>query len=253
MNYLYPITAIALMAAFSCKSPSTVRADNSRTSLDWKGSYSGVLPCADCEGILVTLTLGSDKNYSLSNTYLGKNDDSKTYAGKFSWNDAGTAITLGGLSNMPQVYRVGENRLTQMDMSGKPVTGALAERYVLGKIADSISGKYWRLTEVMGNPVTFSEAPGKAAHFMLQPSLSRVSGNGGCNNFFGTYQLSANNRIRFSRMGITQMACSDGMETERSFMEILQRADSYYISGDTLQLNRARMAPLARFVSVSPL
>lgn len=151
---------------------------------------------------------------------------------------------------MPGVYRVAENRLIQMDMNGKPVSGDMADRYILGKITDGISGKYWKLTEVMGKPVAFSEGAKKEAHILLHPSQNRVTGNGGCNGFFGTYQLSNNNKIQFSKMGSTQMYCEGGMETEAAFLKALQTADSYYLNNDSLQLNRARMAPLARFVAV---
>jgi hypothetical protein len=45
------------------------------------------------------------------------------------------------------------------------------------------------------------------------------------------------------------MAC-DGLELENEFMGILEKADSYYITNNILQLNRARMAPLAKFIAV---
>ena len=34
--------------------------DSSATSLDWEGVYRGVVPCADCEGIVTTITLRRD-------------------------------------------------------------------------------------------------------------------------------------------------------------------------------------------------
>ena len=43
------------------------------------------------------------------------------------------------------------------------------------------------------------------------------------------------------------MACPD-MTVEQDFLEMLETVDSYAIGSDgTLSLNRARMAPLARF------
>jgi hypothetical protein len=41
--------------------------DTSRTSLDWPGTYTGVLPCADCEGIETTITLSVDLTYAHEN------------------------------------------------------------------------------------------------------------------------------------------------------------------------------------------
>ena len=38
---------------------------NAETSLDYRGTYRGVLPAADCPGIETTLTLKPDGTYSL--------------------------------------------------------------------------------------------------------------------------------------------------------------------------------------------
>jgi hypothetical protein len=37
------------------------------------------------------------------------------------------------------------------------------------------------------------------------------------------------------------------METEKLFMELLEMADNYTMADNVLSLNKARMAPLARF------
>ena len=43
---------------------------NAETSLDYRGTYRGVLPAADCPGIETTLTLKPDGTYSLHEEYL---------------------------------------------------------------------------------------------------------------------------------------------------------------------------------------
>jgi heat shock protein HslJ len=45
------------------------------------------------------------------------------------------------------------------------------------------------------------------------------------------------------------MAC-DGLDLENEFLAVLERTDSYYVKGDTLQLTRAKMSALAKFVAV---
>ena len=40
------------------------------------------------------------------------------------------------------------------------------------------------------------------------------------------------------------------MDVENAFHEALRTADNYSLDGDRLTLNRARMAPLARFEAV---
>jgi hypothetical protein len=48
------------------------------------------------------------------------------------WDDTGNIINLG-IAQTPSYYRVAQNKLIQLDMEGKPVTGNLADMYVLTK------------------------------------------------------------------------------------------------------------------------
>lgn len=51
---------------------------------NYMGTYSGVLPCADCEGIETSLTLLPDYKYKLKRVYLGKGNG-KTHTEKGKW------------------------------------------------------------------------------------------------------------------------------------------------------------------------
>jgi heat shock protein HslJ len=116
----------------------------------------------------------------------------------------------------------------------------------------SITGKYWKLVEIYGKKVASSEQRNREPHFILKADDKSVTGNGGCNSFRGSYELSGVNRIRFSKMASTMMACinTSDMEIESHFLKVLETADSYYVDVDRLQLLRARMAPLAMFEAV---
>jgi len=106
-------------------------ADNSMTSIDWQGTYNGILPCADCEGIKTQIELNADLTYTLKTQYFGKNDSIYRETGKFKWNDTGGSITLN--NSIKQNYLVGENVLFYLDKNGKRIEGDLAENYKLGK------------------------------------------------------------------------------------------------------------------------
>lgn len=108
-------------------------AHNSRNSLDWLGRYSGILPCADCEGIATTimLTEGGDVRRVLE--YVGKPAKPFVDIGKFEWNAAGSVITLAFADGTRQAYQVGENRLFHLDQAGNRIDGPLAHRYELTK------------------------------------------------------------------------------------------------------------------------
>lgn len=110
--------------------------------------------------------------------------------------------------------------------------------------------KYWKLIEINGQKVTAEDFSSKEPHLILKAADNRVNGNGGCNSFFGSYELQADaHRISFSKIGSTRMAClKPGVESE--FLNVLETVDNYTVKNDTLQLNKARMAPLAKFVAV---
>lgn len=106
---------------------------HARSSLDWAGTYKGVVPCADCEGIETEIMLHSDNTYMLSAKYLGKKDAAEYKSeGKWKWLD-GSNIELEGIENGPSKYFVAENKIIQLDMEGKKIGGNLAEKYALKK------------------------------------------------------------------------------------------------------------------------
>ena len=107
---------------------------SSMNAVDWDGTYKGVVPCADCEGIETTIVLGKELTYNIKTRYLGKsNAKKKKKKGKFSWDKTGQIITLEGIKDAPNKYFVGENKIIQLDMEGKEITGKLADHYVLKK------------------------------------------------------------------------------------------------------------------------
>lgn len=108
-------------------------AHNSRNSLNYRGTYAGVLPCADCEGISIEITLDKH-NYLIKTSYLGKESENIfENEGTYQWNEEGSIITLKGEQH-PNQYLVGENVLIKLDMEGKQITGELAANYRLVKI-----------------------------------------------------------------------------------------------------------------------
>ncbi len=102
------------------------------TSLDYLGTYEGTLPAADCPGIQTTLTLDPDGTYTLHMKYIDR-DAEFDEKGVFSVKE--NLLTLTQLDDgSEEYYKVEENRLRMLDAEKQPVTGALAENYVLQKI-----------------------------------------------------------------------------------------------------------------------
>jgi uncharacterized lipoprotein NlpE involved in copper resistance len=130
---------------------------NSKNSVDWVGTYQGILPCADCEGIKTSITLNQDYTYTLTEEYLGKKGNPIVAKGSFIWDDNGGKITLID-GDRKQQYKVGENRLFHLDLNGNVIEGRLADKYILYKkesetTTTSIEDKIWKLVNFMGKDI----------------------------------------------------------------------------------------------------
>jgi len=109
-----------------------------------------------------------------------------------------------------------------------------------------VTDRYWKLVELNGKPIEASSG----VFIFLNSSDGRVHGNLGCNSFSGSFTLEEGNRISFSQLVNTQKFCLEGMEIEAEMARILQQTDNYNLTETQFVLNRARMAPLARFEEI---
>jgi heat shock protein HslJ len=92
----------------------------------------------------------------------------------------------------------------------------------------------WTLTRLENQTVTTP----KPVQLRLNAE-GRFSGFGGCNRIMGAYQLT-DNRLEFSQVASTQMACiGDAMATEDAFLKTLAQVANWKIQGQTLYLHDA--------------
>jgi uncharacterized lipoprotein NlpE involved in copper resistance len=131
MRKLLPV-ALLLTLFCSCASTKAPGASPSKPGLNWTGVYSGIIPSADGPGIKVQLALNADNTFALRYEYIDRPSSVFTHEGTFTWDKTGEIIILD-IQNIPPYYQPAENKLIQLDMSGKKITGALAKHYVLGK------------------------------------------------------------------------------------------------------------------------
>lgn len=211
-------------------------AHNSRNSVDWTGTYRGITPCADCEGIDTEMVLHEDGRYEIATVYLGKSDEVFRESGSFTWSEDGSRIQLDVTdgSRSPN-YLVGENHIVHLDMDGNRVTGALADYYILDKHENPLTDRYWKLTALNNIPIDSSQTGPKEPHIILHPQESNASGTGGCNSLAANYQISGENSISFSQVISTKMACQDAAY-EMDFIQLLEATASYSLREDTLVL-----------------
>ena len=104
---------------------------NAENALDYHGSYKGTLPAADCPGIVTTLTLSADGRYALHMEYLER-DVAFDEQGAFEV-EGNLLVLTPDDGRQGGCYKVEENRLRMLDGDRKPITGELADHYVLQK------------------------------------------------------------------------------------------------------------------------
>ena len=223
---------------------------NSRNSLDWAGTYEGVLPCADCPGIKTRLTLNWNGSYQLVTQAQGSQNAEKSVSGVFKWQPSGNAITLDKRGGRQQ-FAMGEGRLLLLQPEGgasqsanrvltltapAPHSGDLEQqleryRWTLIFASDANNRRIAGLPPGQDHPVVFSFAG------------SRLSVQGPCNRLVGGYQVTAANLLTVNVGASTMMACDPA----------LMQADSALSNLLTLPLQvQMTGRPSARLQLVSP-
>lgn len=118
------------------------------------------------------------------------------------------------------------------------------------QVSKSIENTQWELIEAMGKPISEYGKLNNVPGFFFDSKEQRFHGNAGCNGMGGTYKLLEGNRIEFSQVMSTQMACPS-MELENLVGNILPTLDNYVINdAGELVITKARMAPVLRFKAV---
>jgi copper homeostasis protein (lipoprotein) len=110
-----------------------------------------------------------------------------------------------------------------------------------------LENTYWKLARLGSKPVTLA-AKQREPHFVLNGKTKRIVGSTGCNRFMGNYQQSGN-RLTLGKVGMTFMACPEGMEIERDFVAALEQVRSWKILGGHLELFDGNGGFLARFAA----
>lgn len=106
----------------------------------------------------------------------------------------------------------------------------------------ALVGPRWRLVELEGQPSLAGGGTREPHLIFSRDSVDRVAGATGCNSMGGRYEADGE-RIRFSELFSTKMACveEERMRQETRFVRVLERADRYSISEDTLSLREGEV------------
>ncbi len=94
---------------------------------------------------------------------------------------------------------------------------------------------HWNLIEVDGTPVVAASAENQP-YIYLQAQGDKLSGSGGCNRLFGSFDLSGSS-LQFHSVASTRMACaSSSMEQEPALLDALKLTTAFQVAGSILIL-----------------
>lgn len=284
------ILGLALLA--SCQKAEPKKNDvievavNAKNTFDYIGTYKGILPCLDCQGMDVEITINENSTFCIKTKYQGKGENVYVQKGNFKWNKEGTIITLTDVKSGPNQYLVGKNTLNQLSGTGQKETGSLAAEYILTKksAADTLTietasenpaatvdlnsriaattsiekvnpavGKYplaetkWKLVSLNSEKVI---QKGKSVYYLKMKSKDgRFAALSGCNNILGYYVMPSSTTLTFSGITSTKSDCADEA-LESKFFTALAETHRYKIDKENMTFFGANKKPLAAFVVV---
>lgn len=237
---------VLLLSWFSvgCSTWSTIEPEtfeshhSSRLSLDWAGFYVGVIPCADCPGIDMRLTLNDDLSYQLQTRYQDRSEQVFEQRGVFVWQSDGMRIRLLDGINDGLQFWVGENQLWQLDRQGQKIEGVLADHYRLFKQTDNpdllarLATVHWRI-HAWGE--RFVDAPMVGPWLGFDAESGRVYGHTSCNRFSGNLWLRADGQVAIDEVAVTRMACRHA-QPELAWLQTLRWVNRLHVSEQQLLL-----------------
>lgn len=124
--------------------------NQSKMPADLPGStYTGVIPCADCEGIAYRLTLKNDNRFETSSVYIGKSN--RVFTERGNWDVNGDSLlVLNPSEEEPRRFKMKNNQLMMLDREGNQVSGSLAKMYVLSEADSSATDHRWEKRRKQG-------------------------------------------------------------------------------------------------------
>ena len=199
--------------------PPAVDMHTSRNSLDWAGTYEGLLPCADCAGLHMKLSLEQDGSFEIVSRRLVRDAAPSSARGQFDWGPDGNIIGLGTAGG-EQRFAVGEGRLLLLE-AGQTQPAWNRSEHVLPRspaagngsrqgLADMLEDHRWVLVHAVDvtNQRLDALFPDPERSFEFGFQESRLQVNGGCNGLRGAFAVNADGMLEVTGGMSTMMACA---------------------------------------------
>lgn len=110
-------------------------ASNAENSIDYIGSYEGILPCIDtnCKEIELSLKLMPDNIFVYSTKRIDIDKEALMTTGTYHFEQDGNTIVLDQISNVPNAFFIAEGKIYQLDKEQNKIEGTNAEKFILKK------------------------------------------------------------------------------------------------------------------------
>jgi len=108
---------------------------NAKNSIDYQGTYKGVLPCikSDCKEIELSVQLLPDDVFIYSTKRVGIDTEELMTTGNYHFENDGNTIVLDQISNVPNSFFIAEGKIYQLDEKQQKIEGPDAEKFILIK------------------------------------------------------------------------------------------------------------------------
>jgi uncharacterized lipoprotein NlpE involved in copper resistance len=120
----------------SCNNGKDEKADNAipqKSSTNFSGTFSGLIPCADCPGIEVTLSFSPDSSFIESMIYQER---SSSFKDSGQWIKDGKMIKVryNNKKASPHYFLIkSDSIIAWLDADKKEIEGPLKDHYILKK------------------------------------------------------------------------------------------------------------------------
>jgi len=242
INFFIGLCVIFSLVACNNKNADFIDETSAKNTIDWAGTYWGIIPCADCPGIETKIKINNDESFVLTTNYLEVENSENIIEGKFTWTDNGNSIELSADSENenPTILKIEENQIKYLNLDGTEIEGELADNYILAKNGNPlVDNKKWKITEIYGQKLESNE---DELFMNFNAEDSKVYAKVDCNLMNWEYEIHNNSKIEFSQLTTTLMFCPDSLEDQ--FIEAIKQADNISTDGNTLSINNADMLNL---------
>ncbi|MFZ7128685.1 MAG: copper resistance protein NlpE N-terminal domain-containing protein [Desulfobacterales bacterium] len=157
LSYLLPALIISLLAG--CAGVPSESTPPSETAVEAPppeqpvSTYTGVIPCADCEGIRMTLSLREDRLFLFRQTYLGVPDGRPRdfyEMGRWETSGDGGRIRLHAVDGEPRLFAVkGEGTLGMLNREGQEIVSGLYD--LTRSDSDNVFGDHFPMRGLFAN------------------------------------------------------------------------------------------------------